>query len=291
MEYNVGGWYIGTGTNVPTAKDEQYYNLQNEIIGGENADILCLCEYWDIFSQSGRTAKSLLEQYYPYIETRNGTSTYFGRAVCSKYPIVSYTANEFLNDEGRYYDEAVIDINGEEISVIVTHFHPSDNEKKKAEATQLYEYVSNIERKYIICGDFNSTLKKPFSEMNTAIYQQFIDAGDKLANDGAFGIIPTYKNGTTWEDAAAIDNIIVSRGFTIESATNNLLKVTDNIGDTIDHVPLIANVKYRKETPMPTYPTTLSATDANAPTLSAATRADEEAGTPHAMSEAAPKGD
>ena len=42
---------------------------------------------------------------------------------------------------------------------------------------------------------------------------------------------------------------------------------------------------------MPEFPTTLSATDATAPTLSSATRADEEEGFPFTLSEAAEPGD
>ena len=63
MTYNVGEWYIGDGTNVPAEDDQIYYDLQNGMIATQNPDILFIQEYWKVFSQTGRTAKSLLEQY------------------------------------------------------------------------------------------------------------------------------------------------------------------------------------------------------------------------------------
>ena len=243
MEYNVGAWYIGSGTNVPADKDAEYYALQNGIIKGQDADVLAICEYWGVFSKTGRTALPMLEQYYPYIEKYNVDATYLGRAICSKYPIVSYTPHTFTG-ESRYYDDAVINYAGENIHVIVTHFHPSETPTKIAEAKQLFNYVSALTEKFIICGDFNSTLYDPFSETNAAIYNQFLNAGCTLANDGVFGIFPTACNSDDWAtDKFAIDNIIASGGITITDVWTDLTKTTDGITDgKIDHIPLIAEL-------------------------------------------------
>ena len=244
--YNVGGWYIGSGTNVPAAEDSAYYALQNGMIADIDADILCLEEYWTNFSPS-RTAASMLSQYYQYIETAGGSTQYMGRAICSKYPIVSYTQLTYTG-ETRYYDCAEINIDGVSTRVFVTHLHPSDPPTKIAEATELCNYIKaqGYER-FIICGDFNSTLYDPFSETNAAIYNQFINEGCTLANDGAFGILPTACNSADWaNDKFAIDNIICSSGFTIESVATDLTKTTNAtvLADgKIDHVPFYAVIE------------------------------------------------
>lgn len=246
--YNVGGWYIGSGTNVPAAEDSAYYALQNSMIGNIDADILCLEEYWTTFSKAGRTAESLLSQYYPYIRTAKGTTQYMGRAICSKYPIVSYASNYFSVDTSRYYDVAEINVNNDIIHVFVTHLSTSDQTWKITQATEIHNYIDthNIDP-FIICGDFNSTLTDPMSETNIGIYKQYLDDGCSIANDGAFGIFGTYCNNTDWENTSAgIDNIICSDIFSIESVGTNLDKITNEtvLADgKIDHIPLYAVIK------------------------------------------------
>lgn len=250
MTYNVGGWYIGSGTNVPSAKDSAFYTLQNGIISRQDADILCMNEYWNNFSSS-RTAVSMLQQYYPYIEARYGTDQYHGRCICSKYPIVSYTSHMFQTLEGNrtnYYDDAVLNLNGENLHVIVTHLDPTnDTSYRIAQAAELHGYVETLPGRYIICGDFNSTLRDPFSSTNEAIYRQFLDDGCTIANDGAFGIFPTYCNTTEWDTASVgLDNIICSDGITITDVWTDLTKTTNAdvlAAGKIDHIPLIAEVE------------------------------------------------
>lgn len=246
--YNVGGWYIGSGTNVPTSEDAAYYALQNGMIAEIDADILCLNEFWTIFSQSGRTAASLLAQYYDHIQTADGNTQYAGRAICSKYPITSYETHYFENETARYYDRATIDVDGVPVPVFVTHLHPSNIDTRIAEASEMFDYIraQNYDR-YVVCGDFNSPLHDPFSEQNAAIYNQFLGVGCTLANDGAFGILNTACNGTDWQaEAFAIDQIILSDAFTIDAVATNLEKTTDSIVAKIDHVPLYADVTLKR---------------------------------------------
>ena len=241
--YNVGGWYIGSGSNVPASEDVKYYALQNGMISAINADILCIEEYWTNFSPS-RTAESLLSQYYPYIRSNGGGSAYFGRAICSKYPIVSYTSNNFSVDSGRYFDVAKIDVDGLAVYVFVTHLSVSNQSYKIQQATQIFNYIKNRSLDpFIVCGDFNSNLEYPMTEINAGIYKQFVDDGCALANDGAFGILNTACNSSDWSEAFAIDNIIVSDAFKIKSVSTDLTKTTDSIVDKIDHIPLIAELE------------------------------------------------
>ena len=246
MQYNVGGWYIGSGTNVPSAKDSAFYALQNGIISTQDADILCIEEYWDTFSGAGRTALSMLQQYYPYIQSTQGNTQYWGRCICSKYPIASITHHTFQGDS-RGYDEAVINVNGENILVVCALLNPTDNSLKASEATEIFNTVSAFNGRYVICGDFNSTIKDPFSETNHAIYDQFLNADCTLANGGAFGIKSTYSNQSDWSESnSPIDNIICSDGITITDVWTDLTKTTNAdvlAAGKIDHIPLIAEVE------------------------------------------------
>ena len=261
--YNVGGWYIGSGTNVPTASDPAFYALQNGMISDINADILCIEEFWTMFSSS-RTAASLLSQYYDYIETADGNTTYSGRAICSKYPITSYTQHYFSGETARYYDHAVINFNGTNLNVFVTHLHPSDSTIRIAEATELFNYIQTQGyTNYIVCGDFNSNLHDPMTEVNIAIYKQFLDEGCAIANDGAFGILNTACNSADWsQDAFAIDNIIASDAFTINSVNTNTAKTTNAAvlaANKIDHIPLYAVLEFSQSPePSVTYETVYS---------------------------------
>ena len=244
MTYNVGQWYIGNGDNVPADLDEVFFHLQNEMLHLNDTDILFIEEYWKIFSNTGRTAISLLQTWFPYIYEQGGTSGYYGRCICSKYPISNYTVHTYSDNANRYYDSCLVNVGETEITLIVTHLDAQSGDKRIAEATELCNFVKSLSGWFIIGGDFNTTIVSPFSEENAAVYNQFLNYGCSLANGGDFGILKTYRNGTDWGDASkALDNIICSPGITIESVSTDLTKTTDAdvlATGKIDHIPLIA---------------------------------------------------
>ena len=247
MTYNVGGWRIGSGTNVPADYDAQYYALQNVIIGNQDADILCLQEYWDAFSPN-RTAQSLLSQYYPYIHTEQGNTTYWGHAICSKYPIVSYIRHTYTNDTARYYDTAVVNVDGRMISVINTHLGLT-TDVRVVQAQELRSYIATLDE-FILCGDFNTTYAMGTSgeesEEYTTVWLPFIQAGCHLANcsdeNGFHGTYWNYER-LIWRN---LDNIVVSADSTIDAVWTDQTKVTNPVTADPDwrrdHIPLIAEV-------------------------------------------------
>lgn len=250
MTYNCGGWYNGTGQSVPSAWDEPYYALQNGMLQRNNPDILCIEEYRDDFTAGGRTALSVLAQYFPYIEARQGTTSYWGHAICSKYPIISYTENHFANESNRYYGKAVINANGHILNVIVTHLS-TDGEKRDAQSTELLNYAETLTN-VIVAGDFNlhchsKTDVFPITGLvEWESYEPWVEAGYHLANnDDTFGFIDTMYN-STYEWWYGLDNIIVSPNITIDSVYTDRAKVTDPITSDpnwlIDHIPLIAEI-------------------------------------------------
>lgn len=242
MTYNVGGWYDGSGTNVPSDKDAVYYALQNGMIESNNPDILCLQEYWNTFSKAGRTALSLLQQYFPYIQAQNGNSQYFGRCVCSKYPISNYTVRTYANDSNRYYDSCTITVNGVSITVTNTHTAVESQDKRDPEVAQLVAYLQT-QPMFIAFGDYNTAITTDDKTAEAWIknIKPYLDAGFHVANcDDEFYYTSSAYPDTDWN--GCLDNIITSSNITILSAEVDETKRHDSLSERIDHMPFIANL-------------------------------------------------
>ena len=245
MTYNVGGWYTGRGYSVPSEWDSEYYALQNGILDEYKPDILCIQEYRDAFTTGGRTALSVLNPYFDYIQTDRGTNDYMGHAVCSKYPIISVTDHRYTNENGRYYMDAVINVNGQQVHVICTHLS-TDQAKRKVQAKELFDYVQTLDS-FMACGDYNTTYADSTAgEEYTDVYLQYINAGYNLANcSEQHGFNYTFFSPTSllWR---CLDNIITSADIAINSITVDQTKVEHPISEDpnwlIDHLPLIAEV-------------------------------------------------
>lgn len=248
MTYNVGGWYIGSGTNVPATEDEAYYALHNGTIQRNDPDILVIQEYWSTFSKTGRTALSMLEQYFPYIEALD-SGTYFGRAICSKYPITGYTKRTYTNESSRYFDSCTVTVDGQPITVVTTHWGLT-LANRKAQLTQLLAFLQTQER-FICGGDFNTYNADDTSgEDYVSLIAPMIDAGIHVANcSDKFGFIHTCVEGTDKANAVAngkksccIDNIVTSSNIAISNVYVDETKLTDDISAYVDHMPVIADV-------------------------------------------------
>lgn len=241
MSYNVGGWYDGKGTNVPADKDAEYYALQNEMIARANPDVLCIQEYWGTFSKAGRTALSLLQQYFPYIHEQNKTNQYFGRCICSKYPISNYTVRTFTKENYRYFDSCTVTVDGTPITFVNTH--PGlTQENRDPEIAQLIAYLQT-QQTFISCGDYNTavTTDDKTSEYWIKNIKPYLDAGFHVANcDEEFLITSSDYPDGTWN--GCLDNIITSANITILSAEVDETKRYDELPERIDHMPFIAEL-------------------------------------------------
>ena len=249
MAYNVGQWYLGNHDNVPANLDAEYYALQNGMIQSNDADILFLEEYTLQFSKTGRTALSMLQQYYPYIHERGSSNPSSSSGayccICSKYPISNYTHNTFSDGSGLYYDTCTITVNGIEIFVVITHLYwvVNGSATRTAEVQTLLNAVSG-KPYFIIGGDFNTFDFFNTSSVDyTAVIKPFVDAGYNIANGGDFGFLHTYSDYTTMDDSLCLDNIVTSANIDILDAYTDTTKATDSIVEKIDHLPLIAIVK------------------------------------------------
>lgn len=253
MTYNVGQWYTGGGTIVPADKDADYYALQNGILQRANADILFINEYRDSFSESGRTAFSVLSPYYPYIETRYGAiNSYVGRAICSKYPLSNYTTHNYTNGSTNYYYDSVdVIIDDVPITLVVTHLMVNPEEDRYLQAQELLAYLETLDT-FISAGDYNTGISPTDGNDNveSTAYAHYVklfkDAGFHMANFNTNGFLTTYSD-KTYEGATGwdgdLDNIITSADINVVSASVDRAKLIDKIYDKTDHMPLIATLQ------------------------------------------------
>lgn len=251
MTYNVGTWYEGKHTNVPRAKDEEYYSLQDGMIQRNNPDILCMNEYCKQFSKTGRTALSMLQQYFPYIHEQGGdnpdASNANGRCIASKYPITNYTVRNFNDGSGLYYDSCTVTVDGNPITVIVTHlfYSASDASKRVSELRTIISFMQTQER-CILCGDLNTLNCKSTSGADYInMIQLLLDAGFHIANCGSFGFLVTYSDEPDGTWTGCLDNIVTSSNIQILSAHVDTTKLTDGLQERVDHMPLIAELSIR----------------------------------------------
>lgn len=249
MTYNVGQWYIGNGSNVPSTLDEDFYNLQNGIIERADADILFINEYRDPFSSAGRTAKSVLSPYFPYIEARNKSSGYMGRAICSKYPLSNYITHNFTKGSASYYyDSAEITVGGKTVTLVVLHLMVNPEANRYLQAQELCDYLKTLDS-FIAGGDYNTGISPDYGSdnVNSTAYAHYVklftDEGFHSANYNTDGFLITCNDGVdgTGENWM-IDNIITSSDISILSAYVDDAKLQDKMGVKTDHMPLIADL-------------------------------------------------
>jgi endonuclease/exonuclease/phosphatase family metal-dependent hydrolase len=242
MEYNVGQWYIGDGNAVPTAKKEAYYNLQTGIIEDNDPDILLINEYYGNFCTDGTSALTILQSLFEFVHVVT-SGTYYGRAICSKYPISNYTQRLFTGESKRYYDTCTITINSIPVTVCVTHFDPNSLAKREAEVAELISYLEQQTR-FICCGDYNTLDCKDTSGADyTAIIEPLLNAGFHCANCTDFGFLETYSDQPTGTWTGCLDNIVTSANIDILSASVDTTKLHDGLADKTDHMPIIATVQ------------------------------------------------
>lgn len=242
MTYNVGQWYYGSGDNVPAAKDADYYALQNGMIQRNNPDVLCIQEYWKQFSKLPRTAISMLEQYFPYIHEQGGNSGYFGRCICSKYPISNYTVRTYSDNPQRYYDSCTVTVNGVPITFTNTHLDVNSADTRDLEIAQLIAYLQT-QSLFVACGDYNTAIMtddKTEDAWKRSI-KPYLDAGFHVANcDDEFYYTSSNIPDGTWN--GCLDNIITSPNIAILSAEVDETKRYDDLPERIDHMPFVVEV-------------------------------------------------
>lgn len=239
--YNVGGWFIGSGTNVPTDRKADYIALQKAILSAVNADVLCFQEFWDTFCADGTTAESVIGEYYTSIGKTRTTSQWNGHAIATKgFPISGYRSYDFVNATtyAPSYEKAYITVGGKRICIVNCHLCTTAAGKKPEQSQEVFEALANEE--YFICmGDYNVLL-----EQYDTVIKQYIDAGYNSAQwTEKFGMFYTYyATNSTSGTIGVTDQIFTSPNIEITNVFTNDIKLNDGLNDKIDHIPLIAEL-------------------------------------------------
>jgi len=244
MSYNVGQWYCGTGSNVPTDYYQTFYELQRAIMAEHNPDVASFQEYYEPFSE-GHTVDDVIGDYFTY-HVNNSDGAYNSKAIYTNgYAIDNYLKVSFGDGSGRSYLRSTITVDGKQIWLLNAHLSTSSAESQKvAQASTLLNVVSSLPY-FILMGDFNTVCKSVNDEEYTTIMKQFIDAGYHSANcSEQHGFIDTWTSGNnasgTWYPC---DQIITSSNIDIVSVIADTTKLDMIAGRfTIDHIPIVADL-------------------------------------------------
>lgn len=237
--YNVGGWYIGSGTNVPTSLKFDYIALQKAILSAVDADIVCFQEYWNSFCADGTTADSVIGEYFTQQEKTNANTTWNGHVIASK--SLSLSDYESIQFEHYYsaapsYEKCYITVGGKRICIFNTHLSTAAGGQKEPQSQEMLEAVQD-EPYFVLLGDFNTEASD-----YSSIVEKFVTAGYNSANlNGGNEWLATFY--TSAGVGKPTDQIITSANIEIVDVYVNDLKLTDSISDKIDHIPLIAELR------------------------------------------------
>lgn len=215
-----------TVTHAVSAADADAVSLRfRKICNQANVDILGMCEYRPLYSESNLVAKDVLWQCYGNIYEGSTTGANNNTIVFNG---LDYIANEEIRYSSqisggtRYYKHVTAKMAGIEIHIVETHFEHSYPTERTAQMQQLITAMSSYEH-VIIGGDFNTNLANTTEEEILQELAMFTDAGYKLANGGYLGRFMTHDEGHK------IDNI-AAKGF----AMNNI-QVIQEAGTLSDH--------------------------------------------------------
>ena len=201
-------------------------------INSLSLDVVGLQEIDDKTARSGgRDVIALLAQaagfeYYRFVKSIDYKGGGYGTAIMSRYPIVDFRTeilphSDSADWETRAFGVATLDVDGENISFINTHFSLGDASARRCQFARLAEVASGLDR-FVITGDFNTA---DFAELSSI-------PGTKLVNAGKY---PTF-----YETSSAIDEIILDLGWNIVESG-----MKDANGHS-DHNMLWAEVEYTK---------------------------------------------
>ena len=207
-----------------------------------NPDIVGLQEL-DSFTNRSRKndqIKQLAEaagyEYYYFTKTIDYDGGEYGHGIMSKYPIESYEAIPFVNQdsERRCFSRSVIDVNGKSVVFYNTHLEYLGN-YQTIQMSEIIERTTNDEY-FIITGDMNC---------DPQTLQRCIDSSKMIALNGG----ETYKNpiktcpqGET--SHLPIDNIIVSRNFSYYFDKEKDTGIFVNKSENSDHNMIYTHLEF-----------------------------------------------
>lgn len=242
MSYNCGGYYLGTGTNVPTDKKSQFEAILRTIVHNNNCDVMCVQEHHHNFS-GDVTAESILSDYYASFFENGGDTQYGGRLTATNKTVSSSSHWSFSQQSAQGNClETVISIAGKEVHILSVHLDWQNQARQELQAQELLNWASEKEY-FVICGDFNSVC---FGDTDTdylTVIKPFLDAGYHCANCSSFGFIPTFYMEGNSGDGSSLDQIITSGNIRIHRVwTDQTKRGNAEVGESVDHLPICAEL-------------------------------------------------
>ena len=200
-------------------------------INSLSLDVVGLQEIDDKTARSGgRDVIALLAEaagfkYYRFVKSIDYKGGGYGTAIMSRYPIVDFKTeilphSDSADWEPRAFCVAELDVDGEVVSFINTHFSLGDASARTGQFARLAEVTSGLER-FVITGDFNTD---DIAELSSI-------PDTKLVNAGKY---PTF-----FETASAIDEMMLDLGWRVVSSG---MKDADGHSD---HNMLWAELEYK----------------------------------------------
>ena len=242
MSYNCGGYYLGSGTNVPIDYASQFEDILRTIVSNNDCEILCIQEHYHYFS-GDITAESILSDYYDSIFENGGGTQYGGRLTATRKTVLSNSHWSFSQQsiQGNCL-EIVVNIAGKDIHILSVHLDWQDQSRQESQVNDLIQWASDKEY-FVICGDFNSLCYGINDNDYITVIKPFLDAGYNSANCAKFGFIPTFYMVGNEGNGSSLDQIIVSSNITIRKVWTDKTKYgNSDVGGSIDHLPLCAEL-------------------------------------------------
>ncbi len=211
-------------------------SLVSKVIKEQCADIVGMNEVHGegfIFdNQTERIAKEAGYDYFYFAQSIIDRGSPYGNAVLSKYPIVdaetiSLEAGDFNEDErseARSIAKVIIDINGQKIMVLVSHFGLAASEKRIAVET-IKKLLAKSDYSCVLMGDLNMTPDEPLIQELKCI----------LKDTAPEEIDESWYTHSSDEPSRKIDYIFVDKTIKVEKA-----KALES--EASDHKPYYADI-------------------------------------------------
>lgn len=255
MTYNVRMFDLYNWSNIENAG-----NNILDIIKTEDADIICLQEFFSNRKNNRKKQIKKIQATKDYIISSKNKRSLFGNAIFSKFPIINhgYIDVGYENDKNIFAD---IVINKDTIRVYNIHLasiHLNRNDYKfmnkidlkdkekniegvkgigakllsayrirSGEVDAVASHIKNTSYKTIICGDFNDTpVSYTYRKLKGNLKDAFIEAGFGIGNTYA-GNLPFFR----------IDYVFHSSEFSSVKYT----RIKENLSD---HFPVITKIEW-----------------------------------------------
>ena len=201
------------------------------VIKQHKPDIIAIQEVDIDTARSGKVnqleiLKAQLNMPYGFFsKAKNHDGGQYGIALLSKYPLslISATSYQSQSGENRIYQQAKVNIDGNEVTIFNTHLIRSDSSIRKKQIDELYSVATKQTGPVIVMGDFNDQS----SAMNS-FKNMFISA---------FPQENTYKS-------EKIDYIFLSKSLFDSSSLVSKIEISPLTKSASDHFPVSTDIGF-----------------------------------------------